>query len=268
MPEGDTIRRTARTLHAALAERTLTGFASSLPAVEAAAGRLKIVGREIASVEARGKHLLVRFAGGPVLHTHLGMHGSWHLRRVGSARGEGRAARARLVTAEAVALCFRAPVVELLSPAQAVAHTALVRLGPDLLDDGFDAAAARARLRQRADDEIGVALVDQTVLAGVGNVYKAEVLFLCGVAPRKRVRDLDEGTLDRIVATAARLLRANLGPGLRRTTPSPAPDRLWVYGRTDRPCRRCGTPLTRIVQGGASTATLARSTVFCPRCQS
>lgn len=267
MPEGDTIWRTAQTLHATLAGRTLAAFASVLPAVEAAAARLQLVGRVVESVEARGKHLLVHFAGGPALHTHLGMHGGWYVYRAGNPRAAGRGARARLATAEAVALCFGAPLVELLSATELAEHTGLARLGPDLLDPSFDAATARERLRRVGDEPIGVALLDQTALAGIGNVYKSETLFLCGVDPRRRVADLDAATLDALIAMAASLLRRNLGPDMRRTTPTPARERLWVYERAGEPCRRCGTPVIRIIQGGPHTARLPRATWLCPTCQ-
>lgn len=262
MPEGDTIWRTARTLHAALAGRTVIAFRSSLPAVAAAAERLQVVGRRVEAVEARGKHLLVRFAGGPVLHTHQGMRGSWSLKRAGSARSSPARACAAIETAEAVAVCALAPVVELLSAAQASAHPALVRLGPDLLAPGFDPAAAARRLRARGETPIGVALLDQTALAGIGNVYKSEVLFLCGVSPFARAGDLDGGALGRLVEKAGELLRRNLGPGMRRTTSPLAPGRLWVYRRSGQPCRRCGAIVERAVQGEQ-----ARSTYFCPTCQ-
>ncbi len=104
--------------------------------------------------------------------------------------------------------------------------------------------------------------MDQTALAGIGNVYKSEVLFLCGVSPRVRVRDLDDATIDRLVAKAGELLRRNLGPGLRRTTSALSPLRHWVYRRSRLPCRRCGTAIERTVQGEQ-----ARSTYFCPACQ-
>ena len=263
MPEGDTIWRTARTLHAALAGRTVVAFNSVLPEVVAAARRHALVGRTVEAVEARGKHLLVRFAGGAVLHTHQGMRGSWRLHRVaGGVRRPSSAARAVIETADVVATCSLAPVVEVLSAAQAAAHPALARLGPDLLGPGFDPVAARRRLRERGDLEIGPALMDQTSLAGIGNVYKSEVLFLCGVSPFRRVRELDDAALDRLVARAGKLLRRNLGPGLRRTTSSLAPGRLWVYRRSGQPCRKCGTTIERAVQGEQ-----ARSTYFCPACQ-
>ena len=262
MPEGDTIWRTARTLHAALAGKTVVAFESALPPVTAASRRLGVVGQPIEAVEARGKHLLVRFAGGAVLHTHQGMRGSWRLyRRTGTLR-RPPSARAVIETADVVAVCTLSPVVELLSASQAAAHPALARLGPDLLESAFDPAAARRRLRARGDLEIGPALMDQTALAGIGNVYKSEVLFLCEVSPFRRVRDLDDVALDRLVARAGELLRRNLGPGPRRTASALAPGRLWVYRRSGQPCRRCGTRIERAVQGEQ-----ARSTYFCPSCQ-
>ena len=263
MPEGDTIWRTARTLHAALAGRTVLGLESSLAAVVAATEHLRVIGQTVEAVEARGKHLLVRFAGGAVLHTHLGMRGSWRLLRgAGARRPSPFPARAVIETAGAVAVCSLAPVVEMLSAAQAAAHPALGRLGPDLLAPGFDPAAAGQRLRARGEAPIGVALLDQTALAGIGNVYKSEVLFLCGVSPFTRVRLLDDGTLGRLVEKARELLRRNLGPGMRRTTSPLAAGRLWVYGRKGQPCRKCGTAIERAVQGEE-----ARSTYFCPSCQ-
>jgi endonuclease VIII len=260
MPEGDTIWRTARALHAALAGKTVVAFGSSLPAVAAAARRLAVVGQTIAAVEAHGKHLLVRFERGAVLHTHQGMRGGWHLFR--QTRARGRLARAVLETADAVAVCSLSPVVELLSASQARAHPALARLGPDLLKPDFDPATARRRLRARGELPVGVALMDQTALAGIGNVYKSEVLFLCGVSPFARVSDLDDGTIDRLVAKARELLSRNLGAGMRRTTSPLAAGRLWVYRRSGQPCRRCGTAIARGVQGEQ-----ARSTYFCPACQ-
>jgi endonuclease-8 len=261
MPEGDTIWRIARTLHAALAGKSVLSFRSSLVVVDAAARRLGVVGRRIEAVESRGKHLLVRFEGGAALHTHLGMRGSW---RLGPARARRVPASARAVveTADAFAFCTLAPVVELLSAAELVRHPALARLGPDLLGPAFDPAAARRRLRARGDVPIGVALMDQTALAGIGNVYKSEVLFLCGVSPFARVRDIDDPTLDRLVTKAGELLRRNLGAGVRRTTSALAPGPLWVYRRSGQPCRRCGTAVARVVQGEQT-----RSTYWCRTCQ-
>jgi endonuclease-8 len=262
VPEGDTIWRAARALHAALAGRTVLGVASSLPAVTAASSRLRLVGRTIEAVEARGKHLLFHFSGGAVLHAHQGMRGAWRLQRRTPGSRWPRSARAVIETADVVAVCTLPPVVEVLSRSQVAAHPTLSRLGPDLLGEGFDANAARRRLRARGNLEIGIALLDQTALAGIGNVYKSEVLFLCGVSPFARVRDLDDPALDRLVAKAGELLRRNVGPSGPRRLPGLAPGRLWVYRRSGQPCRRCGTAIQHGVQGEQ-----ARSTYFCPVCQ-
>jgi endonuclease-8 len=261
VPEGDTILRAARTLHAALAGRRLTAFDSRLVAVAAAAARLRIVGRTIERVTARGKHLLFVFEGGAVLHTHQGMRGSWRLQPAAAPRGR-TPPLAALETSEVVALCHHAPVVEWLAPLAARSHPALSRLGPDLLAPGFDSLAARRRLRACARPTIGEALLDQTVMCGIGNVYKSEVLFLCRVPPTAAPSALDDATLDRLIATARRLLQRNLGPGPRRTTSPLAPSRLHVYRRAGEPCRDCGARILRLVQGEQ-----ARSTWFCPSCQ-
>lgn len=262
MPEGDTIWRAARALDAALAGRTLAGFSSPLPAVAAAARRFGLVGRPVTGVEAKGKHLLVRFGGGAVLHTHQGMTGSWHLYRRGSRwRRAPHLARVALEVDGIVAVCFRAPRVELLASAEAARHDVLVGLGPDIMAEDFDAAGARARLRAAGEQEIGAALIDQSRLAGVGNVYKSEALFLSGLSPFARVSRLDDGALDRLIANARRQMRRNLDAVSRRTTPLGAA-RHWVYRRSGRPCLRCGATIERRMQGDPP-----RSTYFCPHCQ-
>jgi endonuclease-8 len=265
MPEGDTIVRAARTLHAALAGRTVTRFASTLPDVAGGARHYRIEGRTVDAVEARGKHLIVRFGGGPALHTHMRMTGSWHLYRKGS-RWQKSAALARAVieTGDRVAVCFAAPVVEWLTPRQESEHAPLVTLGPDVLASDFDVSRARANLQAGTDREIGDALLDQRLLAGIGNVYKSETLFLAGVSPFARVGSLDVPTLDAVVAKARALMRANLGsgPGLRRTRSALRGERLWVYQRQGQPCFRCGTAVRMKRQGED-----ARSTYWCPACQ-
>ena len=263
MPEGDTICRTARTLHGVLAGRPVTGFASPLPEVAAVSRRLDLVGQTVAAVEASGKHLLIRFSGAVTLRTHLGMTGSWHLYRVGTAwRRPARAARVVLETAEVTAVCFSAPVIELLPPGRGAEPPALQRLGPDLLSPAFDAVRARRRLLDRSGEEIGVALLDQTALAGIGNVYKSEICFLCAVNPFGRVGDLDGGTLDRLIETARREMQRNLGPGMRRTRSGLSRERLWVYRRSGKACLRCGNAVRWRRQGEQG-----RSTYWCPVCQ-
>lgn len=233
---------------------------SPLVAVESAADRLGVVGRPVDAVESRGKHLLIRFEGGAALHTHLRMHGRWRVRRGEPLRTAG--ARAVVRVSGAVAACWRAPVVELLSRMQVADHPALRRLGPDLLAPGFDAEVARRRLRARAALPIAEALLDQTALAGIGNVYKSEVLHLCGVDPFARVADLDDATLARLIDTARVQLRRNRGRLERRTTTALAPVPLAVYGRARQACRRCGAAIRRAVHGE-----LPRATWWCPSCQ-
>ena len=263
MPEGDTILRAARTLHRVLAGRTVTAFVSPLHRVEAAARRHALVGSRIEGVEARGKHLLLRFSRGVSLHTHQAMTGSWHLYRSGSRwRKPFHEMRARIDAGDVTAVCFLSPIVETLTAEEEARHPSLSTLGPDLLDDGFDEDEARLRLRRRVDAAIGVALMEQGALAGIGNVYKSEVLFLCGVDPFTLVASLDDATLDRLIRTARVQMSRNIGGGTRRTTSTLAEAPLWVYRRSGLPCRRCGTLVRQRRQGEAG-----RSTYWCSRCQ-
>jgi endonuclease-8 len=268
MPEGDTLFRTATGLRPYLVGRAVTAASARQPGPQA--GRL--VGSTITAVEAQGKNLLIRFDNGLEVRTHLGMHGSWHRYRPGE-RWRRPAARARLVieVEGSVAVCFDAPTVELFEQRAERLHGALARLGPDLLREPFDLDEAIRRLRDeaRAGMTIAEALLDQRALAGIGNVYKSEVLFIEQVSPFRRVGDLDDGTLARLVGTAKRLLRANafaVSGGAERVTTGghrSAAGPLWVYRRTGRPCRRCGTPIRSATQGTA----LPRLTFWCPGCQ-
>ncbi len=269
VPEGDTLYRTAAGLRPYLVGRAVTAARTNGPGAVPQAQRL--VGRTIDSVNSVGKNLIIRFDGGLELRTHLRMNGSWHRYRPGEA-WRRPPARARLVleVPGAVAVCFDAPVVELFEARAAVVHPALSRLGPDLLDPAFDAAEAHRRLRDpsRAATDIGVVLVDQRALAGIGNVYKNEVLWIERVSPFSRVADIDDETLDRLIATARRLLLANALPshGAERVTTSGdrgAPGPLYVYGRAGRPCRRCRAPIASTRQG----TELPRTTYWCPTCQ-
>jgi endonuclease-8 len=267
MPEGDTLQRTAAGLRPYLVGRTVTaartGGPGAVPQIE------RVVGREIQSVEALGKNLLIRFDGALELRTHLRMNGSWHRYRPGE-RWRRPAGRARLVleVPGAVAVCFDAPVVELFEARAEDLHPALGRLGPDLLAPDFDRAGALRRLRDpiRADATIGEALLDQRALAGIGNVYKSETLFVERVSPFTPVAGLDDATLGRLVDTARRLMRANAERGhgpARTTTDARTAAPLHVYGRAGRPCPRCGTSIAARAQGGE----LPRTTYWCPACQ-
>src|SRR4051812_49332326 len=229
MPEGDTIAQSARTLAGVLVGRTVSGFRSAAPGVEARAQAFGVVGSTVSAVESRGKHLLIRFSSGATLRTHMRMTGSWHLYRVSSRwQKPAHLARVILEAGDVVAVCFSAPEIELLSSGEAAHHAGLGRLGPDLLDAEFDEAEAFARLRAAGDREIADALLDQSIAAGIGNVYKSEVLFLERVSPFAAVASLDDETLRRLLLTARRQLRRNVGTGRRRTTGASQANALWV----------------------------------------
>jgi endonuclease-8 len=269
MPEGDTLFRTAAGLRPYLVGRSVERARAQGPGPVPQVGRL--VGRRVDAVESQGKNLLIRFDGGLELRTHLRMNGSWHRYRPGE-RWRRPPARARLVleVPGSVAVCFDAPVVELFESRAEGLHPALSQLGPDLLAADFDPEEARRRLRDpsRAGMEIAVALLDQRALAGIGNVYKNEILWLERVSPFATVESLDDATLDRLIATAHRLLNANVGTrrGPERVTTGgdrTAPGPVYVYGRRGRPCHRCRTPIAVTRQG----TDLPRSTYWCPACQ-
>ena len=269
MPEGDTLFRTAAGLRPFLVGRDVTAAHAQGPGALPQVHR--VVGKRIDAVEAHGKNLLIKFDGGLELRTHLRMQGSWHRYRPGE-RWRRPPARARLVleVPGSVAVCFDAPVVELFEQRTEALHGSLSKLGPDLLSPDFDAAEARRRLRaaERASLDIAVALLDQRAMAGIGNVYKNEVLWIERVSPFERVAELDDATLDRLIARSRALLLANVDPrrGPERVTTSGdrgAPGALYVYGRQGRPCRRCRTPI-RVARQGSD---LPRSTYWCPTCQ-
>ena len=274
MPEGDTIFRAARTLHRALAGRTVTKFESVFPALSRVDVDSPIAGRTIEQVEARGKHLLIRFSGNLTLRTHMRMHGSWHIYRPRE-RWQRPHSDMRIVleTDQFHAVAFNVPVAEFASDASLQRLRPIQDLGPDPLSDAFDAGAAVARIMARSRMEIADALLDQSAIAGIGNVYKSEVLFAGRVNPFAAVAELAQNDVERLVALAVRFMRANVSEhksaaiqtyrGFRRTTGRMDPGaRLWVYGRAGKPCRRCGTLITRRKQGPH-----ARTTYWCPRCQ-
>ncbi len=273
MPEGDTIFRAARTLGRALAGKRVVRFETALAALDQVHDQSPLTGRTIESVAAAGKHVLMRFSGDLVLRTHMRMNGSWHIYRPGERwQRPRRDMRVLVATADFEAVGFNIPVAEFIRARDLPRHRELRQLGPDVLADGFDAAEALRRLRGRPETAVADALLNQRLMAGLGNVYKSEVLFMCRVSPFTPVGGVDDAALAGIVETSRRLLQANvsdrLAPmttytGLRRTTNRQDPkERLWVYGRARLPCRRCGTPIRVKAQGPH-----ARLTYWCPECQ-
>ena len=274
MPEGDSIFRAARTLNRALGGRTVTRFETVFPHLTRLAVDQPVRGRVIERVESRGKHLLMWLSGGLVLRTHMRMQGSWHIYRPGERwQRPHHDMRIAIGTDDFEAIAFNVPVAEFLAARDVERHSVLSELGPDPLSDSFDAAQAVARIAARGEVEIADALLDQRAVAGIGNVYKSETLFMCRVNPFTPVRDLDDATIRQLVTTATKLLRLNVTDasgsgivtyaGLRVTTRRADPSaRLWVYGRSGLPCRHCGGPISRQKQGPN-----ARSTYWCERCQ-
>jgi endonuclease-8 len=284
MPEGDTIFRAARALDRALTGRLVTRFESVYPALTRVAEDRPIVGRTIESVSARGKHLLIAFSGDLVLRTHMRMNGSWHLYRTGAPwQRPARDMRVLVATADAVAVGFNVPVAELLTGAELARHKQLQALGPDLLAGAgrtgtpefaytIDTPEIVRRMRARGHDAIGDVLLNQRVVAGIGNVFKSEILFVAGIDPFMPVASLTDADLERIVGVARDQLAANvldrsatLSPSIgRRTTRSlDLRSKLWVYSRGGQRCRRCGT-IVRSSKNGID----ARLTYWCPQCQS
>jgi endonuclease-8 len=273
MPEGDTIFRAARTLNRALSGKPVIRFESMFPALTRIHEDMPITGRTIESVRAMGKHILMRFSGNLTLRTHMRMNGGWHIYRPGETWRKGRLdMRIVIATADFEAVGFNIPVAEFIHDRNLTRHDELRRLGPDLLSEEFDEAEAIARIRVRRDIEIGDVLLTQRVMAGVGNVYKSEVLFACGVNPFVLAGTLSEEIVRQLVQTARKFLRMNVSgelaamttyTGFRRTTRRADPrERLWVYGRARLPCRRCGTTISVRAQGRD-----ARLTYWCPTCQ-
>lgn len=277
MPEGDTLHRIAARVGPALTGGTVRSLAvSHLGEVPEARGWM------IQDVAAQGKHLLVTFDSDWTLRTHLGMKGKVFLARPGAhtprhptfridfeAAGGGGPHAVPESAARGTVVCARAYRAELLRTRQKSTHPSLARLGPDLTvaDPNVELAQARARHPAHADRELADVLLDQRVAAGIGNVYKSELLFLHGIHPRARVGAVDDATLRSVYAEAARLLRLNVGTRFRTTVPTarrpyPHSPRLWVYGRQGDPCLNCGTAIRRFTQG-----IMGRGTWWCPVCQ-
>ena len=262
MPEGDTIHRIARVLGRELTGRTLDRIE-----VHDRGEVPELAERRVEEVRAIGKHMIVILDGGWSLRIHLGMHGRWRRAHVRERRP--RNPTVVLISGDTAYICDRAYRAETIRTSALRSHPRLARLGPDLLAEPpeIDAAVRRAHMSAHAGREIADVLLDQRIAAGIGNVYKSEVLFECGINPRARVGDLTEQQVRELYETAARLMRLNLltrrrtaVPLKRRPTPSSA--RLWVYGRMNKPCRDCGTPIQRFLQGD-----MGRRTYFCPGCQ-
>jgi endonuclease-8 len=258
MAEGDTVFATASRMHEALAGRMLVRTDLRVPRFATA----DLSGQVVREVAPRGKHLLIRTDGNVSIHSHLGMDGAWRLYEPGE-RWRGRAFEVRCVleTEHRVAVGHRLRRLEVIKAS--AEERLLAHLGPDVLGPDWDAAEATLRLSALPERAVGDAFIDQSVMAGPGNVYRSEVCFLVGVDPRTEVGRLeDPGAL---VELTKSLMERNRAGGRRVTTQDPRPGHdLWVYGRRGRPCRRCATPIRSFMQGAAGEE---RVVYVCPRCQ-
>jgi len=277
MPEGDTIYRAARALQQAIAGKVVTGFQTGLAKLARVNDDTPLVGRVVDKVESRGKWLLIYFSGDLILATHMLMSGSWHLYRIGERWQMGRnRMRALIRTEEWEAVAFNVPVMEFHTQ-RTLERSPVSKLGRDILAIDFEIAEGVLMLKrcreQHPEAEIGVVLLNQQVLAGLGNIYKSEVAFAAAVNPFRAMRTITLKEMERIVEHAHRYMTANIAEGKgsgivtysgsRSTTH--AMDRgegLWVYRRQNKECRRCGATVMMRKQGSQ-----ARSTYWCPVCQ-
>jgi endonuclease-8 len=278
MPEGDSIFRTARALNRALSGRAVTGFETTLAPLARVNDDAPLVGRTVERVEARGKWCLIFFSGDLILLTHMRMSGSWHLYKTGERWQAPRSAMRIVITCVDVqAVGFSIPVAEFHTTRSLERSEHVSKLGLDVLeiDYSVDAAAQALRAYRGAhpDAELGNVLLNQRVLAGIGNVYKSEIGFAAGVNPFRHIETVSDRELERIAEIAQRYMQWNVtegtGEGIvtyagnRRTTHSMEQGaRVWVYRRQGQECRRCGTIIEMRRQG-----TGARSTYWCPSCQ-
>jgi len=259
MPEGDTIYRTAMTLRSAIGD----GVVTEVETRESGSPKESLAQQRLIDIEARGKHLLMRFSDQHVLHSHMGMTGSWHLyHRDEPWKKPARRATIAIWFSDIVAVCFSPKTLEWLSPSAFKRHRYLRQLGPDILAATFDEDEVLRRIRLHNAVPIGQAILNQTILCGVGNVYKSEVLFLQRLNPMLTVEQLGDEQLTSLIARTQKLMKQNLAGYPRRTRFFGDPQRVWVYGRKGHPCFECGTAIDMQRQGD-----LGRSTYYCPTCQ-
>jgi endonuclease-8 len=278
MPEGDTIYRSARALHRVLAGNVVTAFDTGLATLARVNDDTPVKGRTIDKVESRGKWLLVYFTGDLILVTHMLMSGSWHIYRTGERWRMPRSKmRAVISTAEWQAVAFNVPIAEFHTARSLERSEHVPRLGPDILSGDFTIETGIERIatwsRGAPEAEVGVTLLNQRILAGLGNVYKSEVAFSARINPFRAIRTLSRSEIERVVEIAYRYMKANVADGksdgivtytgIRRTTHAmDREERLWVYKREGQECRRCGATILMRKQG-----TQARVTFWCPECQ-
>lgn len=261
MPEGDTVWLAARRMNQALAGKVLTRGEFRVPQLAA----LDLAGAAVFEVLARGKHMLTRFADGHTLRSHFRLDGSWRIHAAGQTWRGGPAHAVRVVLSTSTLDCVGYRLHDLAYLPTPEESSLVGHLGPDLLGLDWDAEEACRRLCLDSDAEIGVALIDQRNLAGIGTLYRAEGLFLAGIAPQRRVSNVGPEIMPGIVNRIRRLMISNRDRPQQSTTGKlRRGETHWVFERGGRPCRRCGTPILRGEQGSAPHQ---RVTYWCPSCQ-
>lgn len=254
MPEGDSVAGHAQLLRPILEGETVVAVGGSSGSVRSHAARM--AGASVDRVWTHGKNLVVDFDSGYSLRVHLGMNGRWRITPAG--QREPAPAKVVLTTYAHHAACQGAPTVEV--DRTAVVEDELSRLGPDLLGE-FDESDFVDRARRAPAGTIAELLLDQRVAAGIGNVYKSEILFLHGIHPHEPPENVSDEELRSMARKATALMRVNVGPGDRSTTGSRARGRrTWVYNRESRACHRCGVAIAGDRLG-------ERVTYWCPGCQ-
>jgi endonuclease-8 len=257
VPEGDTVYRSAKHLNSAFGGTVLERCDIRVPAF----ATVDLTGETVHEVVSRGKHLLMR-VGEYTIHSHLKMEGTWHIYRRGAKwRRPEFQARAVLANESYETVGFLLGTLDVVRTADE--DSIVGYLGPDLLGPDWDAERALANLREHPERQIGLALLDQRNLAGLGNVYRAELCYLRGVLPTRPVGEVNE--LEKMVELGKRLIEANKDRAERTTTGNLRGQLSWVYGRDGRACSRCGTRIERGELG--DTALELRDTFWCPSCQ-
>jgi len=261
MPEGDTVWLAARRMHQALAGNDLTRGEMRVPRLAA----LDLAGNSVSEVVSRGKHMLFRFTNGHTLRSHFRLDGAWHIQPAGQPWRGGPAFAVRAVLSTQAVDCVGYRLHDLAYVPTAHEDSLVGHLGPDLLGPDWDADEALRRLSTRPDAEIGVALLDQRNLAGIGTLYRTEGLFLAGIRPQTMVCDIAPEPMTGLVDRIRRLMMSNRERPQQSTTGSlRRGETHWLFERDGRPCRRCGTTLLRAEQGPPPHQ---RVTYWCPTCQ-
>lgn len=255
MPEGDSVAKSAARLRPFLVGESILSVGGTARSVRVNSGR--ILDASVRGIRTYGKNLVIDLDSGYSIRVHLGMPGRWRV--LPAEKSPPGSSRLVLSTQRGHAACLAAPTVEVDRTPRI--DLELKRLGPDVLRDDFDPDVLVRRARARNDRPIAEALLDQRVVAGIGNVYKSELLFLAGLHPETRVEVVSDEALREIANRAALLMRANVHSGPRITTRDRRRGReLWVYDRSGEPCRRCSTPIEVSRLGD-------RVTFWCPTCQ-